>query len=166
MNNSEIKIFQLEDGQTEILVKFEDDTVWLTQKQISQLFDKDPDTIGLHFKNIYESGELQEIPTTEEFSVVQIEGKRKVTRKIKHYNLDAIISVGYRVNSKRGVQFRIWASKILKDYLIKGYSINEKSLVHQNEQLKELRHSYFYILWNETESYLMKMEQKGLLTMH
>lgn len=141
MNKSEIKIFQLEDGQTEILVKFEDDTVWLTQKQISQLFEKDSDTIGLHFKNIYDSGELQETSTTEEFSVVQIEGKRKVNRKLKHYNLDAIISVGYRVNSKRGVQFRIWANKILKDYLIKGYSINEERLVQQNEQLKELQES-------------------------
>jgi hypothetical protein len=103
MTDSEIKIYQLEDGKTEIQVKLENDTVWLSQKQMAELFDKDPDTIGLHLKNIYESYELEEITTTEEYSVVQQEGQRKVKRKIKFYNLDAIISVGYRVNSKRGV---------------------------------------------------------------
>ena len=113
MNSFGIKIYQVEDGQTEIEVKLHDETVWLSQKQMSELFDKDSDTIGLHLKNIYKSGELQEAATTEESSVVQIEGKRKVKRKIRIYNLDAIISVGYRVNSKRGTQFRIWANKVL-----------------------------------------------------
>jgi len=114
-------------------------TVWLTQKQMSQLFDKDTDTIGLHLKNIYQSGELDEISTTEESSVVQQEGKRQVQRQIKLYNLDAIISVGYRVNSKRGIQFRIWASKIIKEYLLKGFVIDNKRLIQQNNQLKELK---------------------------
>jgi prophage maintenance system killer protein len=141
MNNSAIEIFKSEDGKTEVQVSLANETVWLSQKQMALLFDKDADTIGLHLKNIYTSKELEEISTTEEFSVVQLEGKRNVTRVIKCYNLDAIISVGYRVNSKRGTQFRIWANTIIKDYLIKGYSLNEKKLIQQNEQLKELRES-------------------------
>ncbi|OFX27975.1 MAG: cytochrome C biogenesis protein CycH [Bacteroidetes bacterium GWA2_31_9] len=141
MNNSNIEIYQSQDGHTEVQVKFENETVWLSQKQIAQLFDKDTDTIGLHLRNIYKSGELAEISTTEDSSVVQLEGKRKVTRSIKLYNLDAIISVGFRVNSKRGIQFRIWANQILKEYLIKGYTLNEKKLNEQNEQLKELQNS-------------------------
>jgi prophage maintenance system killer protein len=141
MNNSAIEIFKSEDGKTEVQVSLANETVWLSQKQMALLFDKDADTIGLHLKNIYTSKELEEISTTEEFSVVQLEGKRNVTRFIKCYNLDAIISVGYRVNSKRGTQFRIWANTIIKDYLIKGYSLNEKKLIQQNEQLKELRES-------------------------
>ncbi len=141
MNNSGIEIFKSEDGKTEIRVNLSNDTVWLSQRQMGQLFEKDADTIGLHLRNIYKSGELTEISTTEDFSVVQKEGKRNVSRNIRCYNLDAIISVGYRVNSKRGTQFRVWASKILKDYLIQGYSLNEKRLIQQNEQLKDLRES-------------------------
>ena len=141
MNSSEIKMYQVEGGQTEIEVKLHDETVWLSQKQMAELFDKDTDTIGLHLKNIYKSTELLEDATTEESSVVQIEGNRRVKRKIKFYNLDAIISVGYRVNSKRGTQFRIWANKVLRDYLIKGYSINEKRLKLQADKLKELQNT-------------------------
>jgi len=103
------------------------------------LFEKNTDTIGLHLKNIYESGELQEIATAEESSVVQTEGKRQVRRKIKFYNLDAIISVGYRVNSKRGVQFRQWATQRLKDYLIQGYAINEKRLAQKQQEVEYLK---------------------------
>jgi len=139
MANSEIKIYQTDDGQTKIDVKFDNETVWLTQKQMAQLFDKDSDTIGLHLKNIYQSGELEEHTTTEESSVVQQEGNRQVNRKRKFYNLDAIISIGYRVNSKRGIQFRIWASRIIKEYLIKGFSLDNKRLIQQNSQLKELQ---------------------------
>jgi prophage maintenance system killer protein len=138
---SEIKIYQTSDGQTEINVKLDNETVWLTQKQMAQLFDKDSDTIGLHLKNIYQSGELEELATTEDSSVVQKEGKRQVQRKIKLYNLDAIISVGYRVNSKRGIQFRIWASRIIKEYLLNGFVIDNKRLTQQNNQLKELQTS-------------------------
>jgi hypothetical protein len=142
MNNySFIKIFQSDDGETEVSVRFDNETVWLTQKQMAQLFDKDSDTIGLHLKNIYNSGELEEDSTTEESSVVQKEGKRDVRRKVKFYNFDAILSVGYKVNSKRGIQFRIWASKILKEYLLKGYALDKKRLSYQNEQLKELKES-------------------------
>lgn len=139
MANSEIKIYQTDDGQTKIDVKFDNETVWLTQKQIAQLFGKDSDTIGLHLKHIYQSGELEEHTTTEESSVVQQEGNRQVNRKRKFYNLDAIISIGYRVNSKRGIQFRIWASRIIKEYLIKGFSLDNKRLIQQNSQLKELQ---------------------------
>ncbi len=105
------------------------------------LFDKDTDTIGLHLKNIFQSGELEEFATTEDSSVVQKEGNRQVQRKIKLYNLDAIISVGYRVNSKRGIQFRIWANQIIKEYLLKGFVIDNKRLIQQNNQLKELQNS-------------------------
>lgn len=134
MNNSAIEIFRTNDGKTDIKVSLANDIVWLSQKQMSQLFEKDSDTIGLHLKNIYRTAELEEISTTEEFSFVQLEGKRDVSRVIKYYNLDAIISVGYRVNSKRGTHFRIRANKILKDYLVKGYSLNVKRLIQQNEQ--------------------------------
>ena len=134
MDKSEIKIYQLETGKTEIEVKFQEDTVWLSQKQMAELFDKDSDTIGLHLKNIFKTGELENISTTEYFSVVRQEGKRQVKRRIKYYNLDAVISVGYRVNSKRGIQFRIWANQIIKEYLIKGYVINERKLQNQNER--------------------------------
>ena len=141
MESSDIEIYQTDDGQTEIQVKFENETVWLSQRQMAQLFEKDTDTIGLHLKNIYQSGELEELATTEDSSVVQKEGNRQVKRKVKVYNLDAIISVGYRVNSKRGIQFRKWANKILKQYLLKGYVINNQRLKQQNEQLKELKDS-------------------------
>ena len=139
MESSDIKIYLVEGGQTEIEVKLRDETVWLSQKQMAELFDKDTDTISLHLKNIYNTGELQEFSTTEESSVVQIEGSRRVKRNIRVYNLDAIISVGYRVNSKRGTQFRIWANKVLKEYLVKGFSINERRLNKQAERLKELQ---------------------------
>jgi hypothetical protein len=123
-----IEIYQSPDNKIELQVNLENKTVWLSQKQMAELFDKDSDTIGLDLKNIYLEQELIEKSTTEFFSVVQTEGKRKVTRNIKYFNPDAIISVGYRVNSKRGNQFRQWATQRLKDYLVKGYAINEKRL--------------------------------------
>jgi len=141
MNNSEIRIYKLENGSTEIHAKFENETVWLSQKQMAELFEKDVDTIGLHLRNIYKSTELEERATTEKYSVVQQEGIREVKRVIKYYNLDAIISVGYRVNSKRGIQFRTWASQILKEYLIKGYSLNENRLAKQANELLHLKNT-------------------------
>jgi len=141
MKDTNIQIYQAEDGKTEVIVKFDNETVWLSQRQMAQLFDKDTDTISLHLKNIYKSRELEEKSTTEESSVVQKEGRRNVRRTVKLYNLDAIISVGYRVNSKQGVQFRIWANSILKEYLLKGYALDKKRLTQQNEQLKELQDS-------------------------
>jgi hypothetical protein len=110
----------------EVRVDNEKDTIWLTQKQMGILFEKDTDTIGLHLKNIFAEQELDEVSTSELFSVVQKEGNRNVKRNLNYYNLDAILSVGYRVNSKRGTQFRIWANRVLKDYLLKGYTINTR----------------------------------------
>lgn len=141
MTNSEIKIYKAEDGKTEILVKLDHDTVWLSQYQLEELFQTDRTSIVRHILNIYKTGELAEDSTCAFFAQVQTEGKRKISRKIKYYNLDLIISVGYRINSKRGTQFRIWANSVIKDYLIKGYSINEKRLKQQNEQLRELQES-------------------------
>lgn len=163
MENSEIKIYKTPDGKTSIEVKLEKETVWLSQKQMAELFDKDSDTIGLHLKNIYNSGELEEYSTTEKYSVVRQEGKRKVKRQIKFYNLDAIISVGYRVNSKRGVLFRKWATQLLKDYLIKGYVINQQRLQKQANQLTELKETIR--LLGKTLEYkkLTNDESQGLL---
>ena len=111
MNGAEkqIVLYKAPDGGVALDVRLERETVWLTQRQMAELFDKDTDTIGLHLRNTYREGELDESATTEESAVVQTEGRRRVTRRIRFYNLDAIISVGYRVNSKRGTQFRIGA---------------------------------------------------------
>lgn len=135
MEKQQIEIYQTDDGQTRIDVRFEQDTIWLSQSQMAELFEKDSDTIGLRLKNIYESGELDQPATTEESSVVRQEGQREVKRKIRFYNLDAIISVGYRVNSIKGTQFRIWATQRLREYLTNGYILNQ----HRFEQnAKEL----------------------------
>ncbi|QEC53446.1 Fic/DOC family protein [Anseongella ginsenosidimutans] len=136
---NQIEIYQGNDGQTQIQVKFEQDTIWVNQKQMAELFGKDTDTIGLHLRNVYGEGELDEGATTEDFSVVQQEGTRSVRRRIKFYNLDAIISVGYRVNSKRGTQFRQWATQRLKDHLLQGYTINEKRLAQKQQEVQTLK---------------------------
>ncbi len=163
MKSSEIKIYKTPDGKTSIEVKLEKETVWLSQKQMAELFDKDSDTIGLHLRNIYNSGELDEISTTEKYSVVRQEGKRNVKRQIKFYNLDAIISVGYRVNSKRGVLFRKWATQLLKDYLIKGYTINQQRLQKQAEQLNELKEAIKILGTTLEHKELTSDESTGLL---
>ena len=141
MNNSEIKIYKTKDGETEIKVKFEEDTVWLNLKQLTELFQRDKSVISRHINNIFREGELDEKSTVAKYATLQIEGKREVIREIEFYNLDAIISVGYRVNSKQGVKFRIWASKILKEYLMKGYAVNEKRLSKQSEELINLKNT-------------------------
>lgn len=133
---NKIVIYQTEDGQTQIDVRLENDTVWLTQAQMAELFEKTPQNITMHIGNAYKEGELDTEATCKEYLQVQQEGKRKVTRKVKYYDLDVIISVGYRVHSKRGTAFRIWARQILKDYLIKGYAVNERI---RKEQIGELR---------------------------
>jgi len=138
MNNGEIIIYQTQDGQTSIDVKMEGETVWLSQTQMAELFKTDRTSILRHIKNIYKTGELQEQPTCAFFAQVREEGKRKVTRQIPYYNLDMIISVGYRVNSIRGTQFRIWANHILKDYLVKGYAVNHNIAQQKYEDLSQL----------------------------
>jgi prophage maintenance system killer protein len=139
LKKNEIIIYTTPDGKETFEVNLKKDTVWLSQKQMAELFEKNTDTIGLHIKNIFSTKELNENSTTEKYSVVQIEGNRKVERKIKFYNLDLIISVGYRVNSKRGTQFRIWATNILKQHLVNGYTINEKRIREDRNKLKELQ---------------------------
>jgi prophage maintenance system killer protein len=134
---SELIIYQNERSQTQISVRLDGETVWLTQRQMADLFDTSTDNISLHLKNIFSDGELGEPATTEDFSVVQTEGRRKVTRTVKHYNLDAIISVGYRVNSKLGVRFRQWATQVLREHLVQGYTFNQTRLAERG--LKEAR---------------------------
>ncbi|MBQ6377710.1 MAG: virulence RhuM family protein [Prevotella sp.] len=136
MEQNQIVIYQTEDGQTQIDVRLENDTIWLTQAQMAELFERTPQNITIHIGNAYREGELDKESTCKEYLQVQTEGKRKVKRSIKYYDLDVIISVGYRVKSKRGTDFRIWARKILKQYLVKGYAINERI---RKEQIGELR---------------------------
>jgi len=136
MEESKIIIYQTEDGQTQIDVRLENDTVWLTQAQMAELFQKTPQNITMHIRNAYSEGELEKKATCKEYLQVQTEGKRTVKRIQKFYDLDVIISVGYRVKSKRGTAFRVWARKVLKEYLVKGYAVNER--IHK-EQIGELR---------------------------
>jgi hypothetical protein len=125
---SEILIYQTEDGQTRIQVRLEDETVWLTQKLMAELFQKDVRTINEHIRNIYEEGELAPEATIRKFRIVQTEGSRQVSRKVDFYNLDVIISVGYRVKSHRGTQFRQWATQRLREYIIKGFTLDDERL--------------------------------------
>lgn len=140
-SKGEVIIYKSLEGKTELEVKLIEDTVWLTPFQISKLFGKARPTILEHIRNVYEEAELHQNSTCRKFRQVQIEGKRKITRNVDHYNLDVIISVGYRVKSKRGTQFRIWANKVLKDYLVQGYALNEKRLKEQTDKVKELEKS-------------------------
>jgi prophage maintenance system killer protein len=163
MQTGEIIIYQAPDGQTSIDVKLEDETVWLTQSQMQQLFQQTKQNMSLHIKNIFNEKELDREATVKESLTVQKEGKRTVKRKIEYYSLDVIISVGYRVKSQNGTQFRIWANKVLKNYLIKGYSINEKRLKEQGEQLESLKQAV-KLLGNVIETQpLNSDEATGLL---
>lgn len=125
---NEIIIYQTQDGQTKIDVRLENETVWLTQNQMAELFQTTKQNVSLHIKNIFEEGELSENSTVKDYLTVQQEGNRKVSRNISHYNLDVIISVGYRVKSLRGTQFRIWATQVLKEYMKKGFALNDDLL--------------------------------------
>jgi prophage maintenance system killer protein len=136
MEENKIVIYQTEDGQTQIDVRLENETVWLTHAQMAELFERTPQNITMHIRNAYNEGELEKESTCKEYLQVQTEGKRRVKRIQKYYDLDVIISVGYRVKSKRGTDFRIWARKVLKQYLVKGYAINERI---RHEQIAELR---------------------------
>lgn len=136
--NNEIVIYQSEDGKTQLDVKLEGETVWLTQTQMSELFQTDRTVINRHIRNIYKSGELEEEATCAKNAQVRIEGNRTVSRSIPYYNLDMIISVGYRVNSIRGVRFRQWANSVLKQYLIKGYAVNERIRKQQISGLRQM----------------------------
>lgn len=129
-------LIKYNDGEIEVSISIKEDTIWLSQKQISELFDKDIRTINEHIKAIYKENELCEESTIRKFRIVQKEGNREVSRDISHYNLDMIISVGYRVNSKKATKFRQWATSVLKEYIVNGYAINSEKITHQ--RFKEL----------------------------
>lgn len=148
MNAAEIVIYRGDEtAELQLEVRVEEETVWLTQAQLIELFNATKQNISLHINNIFKEGELNPAATVKEYLTVQTEGKRKVKRKILYYNLDVIISVGYRVKSHRGTQFRIWANKVLKDYLLKGYAIQhrveriEKKLLEHDQKFDLLIHS-------------------------
>ena len=128
MDKGQFLLYQTPDGESKIEVKLQDDTVWLSLDQMAELFQRNKSTISRHIKNVLEEGELLADSTIANFATVQNEGTRKVERVIAYYNLDMIISVGYRVHSYRGVQFRIWATKVLKEYIVKGFAMNDDLL--------------------------------------
>ncbi|QAA80816.1 hypothetical protein EI546_03315 [Aequorivita sp. H23M31] len=139
MKESEIILYTTPNGEVKLDIRFEDETFWLSQKKMAELFDVDVRTINEHLKNIFESGELDQEPTIRKFRIVQKEGQRQVAREIEFYNLDAIISVGYRVNSFNATQFRIWATKTLKEFIIKGFVLDDDRL----KQAKNFGQDYF-----------------------
>ncbi|MBR6162859.1 virulence protein RhuM/Fic/DOC family protein [bacterium] len=135
----EIIIYTSEDGTVSLDTKLENETIWLTQDMMAKLFETTVPNINMHIKNIYEEQELEENRTIKKFLIVQNEGSRTVSRNITHYNLDMILSVGYRIKSKTATKFRIWATNVLKEYLTKGYSINNKMLEKQKEKTENLK---------------------------
>ena len=155
------ELITFKDGTLElnVPVSWEQETVWLTRNQMAELFDRDVKTIGKHINNALK--EELDNSTVANFATVQMEGGREVERNIEHYNLDMIISVGYRVKSKRGIQFRIWANKILKDYLIKGYAINQKIKLEHYQELKDIVRILGNMLKNQEQ--LTSDQSKGLL---
>ena len=128
MEKNEIVLFESRDGAVTLPVSVRDESVWLTRMQMADLFDVTPQNITIHLKKVYAAGELEREATSKDFLRVQTEGGRQITRSVNCYNLDAIISVGYRVNSTRATQFRIWATRILKDYIVRGYAINRERM--------------------------------------
>lgn len=132
----EVIVYEAPDGEVRVDVRLDRETVWLTQRQMSELFETTPENVLMHLKNVYADGELEEPVTTKDFLAVRVEGKRQVRRQLKHYNLDAIISVGYRVNSRRGVRFRQWATQTLREHLVRGYTINQQRFEQNARELE------------------------------
>jgi hypothetical protein len=127
-NNRELVIYQSEDGKSRVQVRLEDDSAWLTQQQIAELFETTKQNVSLHVQHIYEDGELQKEATVKYYLTVRQEGNREVQRELEHYNLDMILAIGYRVRSPRGVQFRRWASEKLKEFITKGFVLDDERL--------------------------------------
>lgn len=148
---NQIEIYQSAAGQTEIAVKFDKETIWLNQRQMAALFDTTVPNINMHIKNVFDEGELLEKATIQEFLIVRNEGQREVKRNQKFYNLDVIISVGYRIKSQVATRFRQWATQRLKDYLVQGYTINEKRLAQKQHP---------YSIWSSRTMVLL-METNG-----
>jgi prophage maintenance system killer protein len=159
-SKGEIIIYQTEDGQTELKVQLEEDTIWLTQDQMGTLFEKSKKTISEHISNIFKEGELQRDAVVRKFRTTASDGK---SYKYDIYNLDVVISVGYRVKSKRGTQFRIWATQTLKDHLVKGYTINEKRLQEQTGKLHDLHQTVEFLKNILGAKELSGSEAQGLL---
>jgi len=160
---NQVEIYQTEDRQTQIEVKFEEESVWLTQQQMADLFKQTRQNISLHLNNCYRERELSKKATVKDSLTVQKEGNRMITRKIEHYNLDAIISVGYRVKSKQGTRFRQWATQRLKDHLVKGYTLNEKRLLQVAQNMEQLQQAIKLIQQSGKLNGLSLTETKGLL---
>ncbi len=158
-----IVIYQSADGSIATEVRLEGETVWLSQKQMADLFDKNIMTINEHIANVFAEGELEPSATIRKFLIVRQEGKREVKREIEHYNLDAIISVGYRVKSKQGTQFRIWANRVLKAYLVQGYALNRQRLEAQQENIKQLERTLTLFQQNLIEQASLP-EARGLVS--
>ena len=137
MTEQQVRIFTSTDGQAQLEVALEQETVWLSQVQMAELFGKDVRTVNEHVGNVFQEGELEKEPTIRKFRIVRQEGKRQVQREIDHYNLDMIISVGYRVKSQRGVQFRKWATQVLKDHLVQGYTLNQRRLAERGIEFEQ-----------------------------
>ncbi|ERS08427.1 cytochrome C [Marinobacter sp. EN3] len=137
MTEQQVRIFTSTDGQAQLEVALDQETVWLSQVQMAELFGKDVRTVNEHVGNVFQEGELEKEPTIRKFRIVRQEGKRQVQRDIDHYNLDMIISVGYRVKSQRGVQFRKWATQVLKDHLVQGYTLNQRRLEERGIEFEQ-----------------------------
>ncbi len=132
----EILVYEAPDGGVRVDVRLDQDTVWLTQRQMAELFDTTPQNVVTHLRNVFSDNELEEQATSKDFLIVQIEGRRRIRRPVKHYNLDAIISVGYRVNSRRGVRFRQWATATLREHLVRGYTLNRQRFEDNARELE------------------------------
>ncbi len=161
--NEQILIYQTEDGQTQLEVNLEKETIWLTLNQMSDLFGRDKSVISRHLRNIFKTRELSKKATVANFATAQTEGNRHVTRQIEYFNLDAIISVGYRVNSIRGTRFRIWATNVLKEHLVQGYTLNEKRLQSQQAKVRELQKAIGLINQIANNKMLSSDEAAGLI---
>lgn len=139
MGKNEIILYETSDHSVKLNVNTDGDTVWLSMEQLTDLFERDKSTISRHIRNVFKEGELEWAATVAKFATVQTEGDREITRYIEYYNLDVIISVGYRVKSQRGIEFRKWANKVLKDYIIKGYAVNNKRIEQIGEVIRIMK---------------------------
>ena len=162
-SRGEIVIYQAEDGSQQLELKLDKETIWLSQKQIASVFGTEVPAINKHIKNIFKSRELRKAATVSKMEIVQTEGRREVTRVIEIYNLDMVISVGYRVNSQKATRFRVWATGILKDHLVKGYTLNENRLQQVQQNLHQLEQAVKLIQRSGASGELSEAETKGLL---
>ncbi len=162
-NGGEIVLYRTRDGRRALDVRLDRETIWLNLNQVATLFDRDKSVISRHVRNIFESKELDRASTVAFFATVQTEGGHPVQRRVEHFNLDAIISVGYRVNSRRGTEFRIWATQVLREHVLKGYTLNDKRLREENARLRELQAAVDVIGRVSSEKGVTGTEAEGLL---